>query len=337
MRVLKKIAMGLISIIVIIIINIGAGVSIIRLGLFPNIQIFIVNSTMTTLSHQYIANIFASDEDIKKIREFNRVVTDDEKSDKAAFNIGEEDDLSVFNPSTNKKNAIELVNIDQSRFKAHMFIIGDPKRVKLGVAKNIGTAGAKLNDIIRAENGIGGINAGGFMDDGGHGNGGTPTGIIVKDGQVLWKDGTQSSYNIIGFDYEGFLTLGNYTIDQISKMKIKDAVSFGPYLIVNNKPTTIIGDGGWGLNPRTVIGQKKDGTVLMLIVDGRQISSVGATIKEIQNIMISYGAINAANLDGGSSTVMYYNDKLVNKPCSPYGERPLPTAFIIAKGDGTGL
>ena len=243
----------------------------------------------------------------------------------------EEESVSVINLSVKKKDAIELIDINQSKFKAHMFIIEDPKRIKLGVAKNIGTAGTKLNDIIRAEKGIAGINAGGFIDEGGHGNGGVPTGIIVKDGQVIWKDGVQSSYSIIGFDYNGVLTLGEYTISQMGKMKIKDAVSFGPYLIVNDKPTTIIGDGGWGLNPRTVIGQKKDGTVLMLIVDGRQLSSVGATIKEIQNIMISYGAVNAANLDGGSSTVMYYKNKLINKPCSPYGERPLPTAFIISE------
>ena len=331
MRVLKKITMILISIISIVIINIGAGVLVIRMGVFPYVQIFIVNSTITTLSHQYIANIFASDEDIKKIREFNRVVVDDEKSDKNAIEIEAETSISVMNPYVKKESAIEIVNIEQNKFKAHMFIILDPKRIKLGVAKNIGTAGVKLNDIIREENGIGGINAGGFIDEGGHGNGGTPTGIIIKDGQVLWKDGIQKAYSIIGFDYNGVLTLGNYTVGQISKMKIKDAVSFGPYLIVNNKPTIIIGDGGWGLNPRTVIGQKKDGTVLMLIVDGRQLSSVGATIKEIQNVMVSYGAVNAANLDGGSSTVMYYKNKLINKPCSPYGERPLPTAFVILK------
>jgi len=331
MRIFKKIMIAVTGIIIIILINIAAGVLVIRTGLFPNVQTFIVNSTMTTLSHQYIANIFAADGDIKRIREFNRVVVDNEKSDKNAINIEEEPALSVMNPSTNTNDGIDLINIDENKFKAHMFIIKDPKRVILGVAKNIGTSGSKLNDIISEEDGIGGINAGGFIDEGGHGNGGTPTGVIMKDGQVLWKDGVQSSYNIIGFDYGGVLTLGNYTVSQMSRMKIKDAVSFGPYLIINNNPTTIIGDGGWGINPRTVIGQKKDGTVLMLVIDGRQISSVGATIKEIQNIMITYGAVNAANLDGGSSTVMYYQDKLINKPCSPYGERPLPTAFVITK------
>lgn len=331
MGIFKKRMIAVIGIIIIVLINIGAGISVIRLGLFPNVQTFIVNSTITTLSHQYIANIFATDGAIKRIREFNRVVVDDEKSDKNAINIEEEAAVSVMNPYENTKDGIDLINIYENKFKAHIFIVKDPKRIKLGVAKDIGTEGSKLNDIISEEDGVGGINAGGFIDEGGHGNGGTPTGIILKNGQVLWKDGVQSSYNIIGFDYGGVLTLGNYTVSQMSKMKIKDAVSFGPYLIINNKPTTIIGDGGWGINPRTVIGQKKDGTVLMLVVDGRQISSVGATIKEIQNIMISYGAVNAANLDGGSSTVMYYEDKLINKPCSPYGERPLPTAFVISK------
>jgi exopolysaccharide biosynthesis protein len=115
-------------------------------------------------------------------------------------------------------------------------------------------------------------------------------------------------------------------------MKIRDAISFGPALIINGKPLIKKGDGGWGIAPRTAIGQRKDGTILLLVIDGRQKSSIGATLKDVQNVLLEYGAYNAANLDGGSSTTMYYNGNLINSPSDILGERAIPSAFII-KGD----
>ena len=90
------------------------------------------------------------------------------------------------------------------------------------------------------------------------------------------------------------------------------------------------GDGGWGVGPRTAIGQRKDGTVLFLVIDGRQPGySVGATLRDIQNIMYEEGAVIAANLDGGSSSTLYYNGKVINKPADLLGERMIPTAFVV--------
>lgn len=121
--------------------------------------------------------------------------------------------------------------------------------------------------------------------------------------------------------------VGKYTLDEIKNLDIKEAVSFGPALVVNGKPMIKSGDGGWGIAPRTAIGQKADGTVIFLVIDGRAISSVGATLKDVQNIMLDYGAVNATNLDGGSSTTMYYKGKVINNPSNPLGERMVPTIF----------
>lgn len=116
-------------------------------------------------------------------------------------------------------------------------------------------------------------------------------------------------------------------------MKEKDVVegiSFGPALIVNGEKMITRGDGGWGVGPRTAIGQRKDGTVLFLVIDGRQPGySVGATLRDIQNIMYEEGAVIAANLDGGSSSTLYYNGKVINKPADLLGERMIPTAFVV--------
>ena len=90
------------------------------------------------------------------------------------------------------------------------------------------------------------------------------------------------------------------------------------------------GDGGWGMGPRTAIGQKKDGTVIFLVIDGRQPGySTGATLRDVQDVLYEEGCYIAANLDGGSITTLYYNGKVVNKPADLLGERMIPTAFIV--------
>ncbi|MEG0615079.1 MAG: phosphodiester glycosidase family protein, partial [Oscillospiraceae bacterium] len=133
---------------------------------------------------------------------------------------------------------------------------------------------------------------------------------------------------VIGFDTENKLVLGMMTPQKALEMGVRDAVSFGPIFIVNGKRTEVSGSGG-GLNPRTCIGQRADGTVLLLVIDGRQATSLGATYDDCINIMEEYGAVNAANLDGGSSTMLFYEGKIVNECASVYGPRKIPTAFVV--------
>ena len=97
----------------------------------------------------------------------------------------------------------------------------------------------------------------------------------------------------------------------------------------SGKSTIKSGDGGWGIAPRTAIGQRKDGAILMLVIDGRQTRSVGATLKDVQNTMLQYGAVNATNLDGGSSASMYYEGEVINNPSDPLGERSVPSAIYV--------
>ena len=70
--------------------------------------------------------------------------------------------------------------------------------------------------------------------------------------------------------------------------------------------------------------------MLLLVIDGRQPGfSVGAPLRDLQNILYEEGAVIAANLDGGSSSTLYYNGKVVNKPADLLGERMIPTAFVV--------
>jgi len=332
MKFIKKCLIFLLSFTLIIVINGVIGISSIRIGIFPRIQSYLVTTAMVTMSHQYIANIVASDTTINRIMATNTVATISEgtiKEDIKIINEEPKEDL-IGNASINEeKPNVFVTNINGDKFKGYILTVRNPKTIKLAVTKGIGESGTFLNDLIKGEKGVAGVNASGFVDVSGKGNGGVPTGIIIKDGKVLYYEKGFKIFSLIGFDKNGILTLGNYTLKQIKDLNIQDGVSFSPFLIVNNKPVKIYGDGGWGINPRTVIGQKEDGTVVFLVIDGRQLQSIGATIREIQDIMIAEGCVNAANLDGGSSSVMYYEDKLISSPSSKYGERPLPSAWII--------
>ena len=122
------------------------------------------------------------------------------------------------------------------------------------------------------------------------------------------------------------------TAKEAIKSGVVDAVEFGPFLIVNGKAAEIKGNGGWGISARTAIAQRKDGIVLFLVIDGRQPGySMGTDMKEITKIFLRYKAYNAANLDGGASTSLNVEGKLVSKPCAvnPKGERPVPNAWIV--------
>ena len=72
--------------------------------------------------------------------------------------------------------------------------------------------------------------------------------------------------------------------------------------------------------------------MLLLVLDGRQPVSFGSTYQDIIDIMLDFGAMTAANLDGGNSTVMIYDEETLNSTVSIYGDRRLPTAFLVKKG-----
>jgi len=130
--------------------------------------------------------------------------------------------------------------------------------------------------------------------------------------------------------------VGNFSGETALDRKIVTAVSFapGPLLVVNGKAMNENGKLGGGLNPRTAIGQRSDGAILLLVVDGRQTHSLGATYDDLVDIMLSFGAVNAANLDGGSSTRMHYNGERINQCASMIGQRGLPNAILIRRKEG---
>lgn len=289
-------------------------------GPFTNIRDMIVTTAMTTMRHQFLATWFLSKAQIDAILAKNR----------PQEQVAEQDVSQIKIDTTNKNEGMQLIDVSTSSFKGYLLEVNDPSRVKLVTAPKLGTVGSTLSQIISSYDAVAGINAGGFADDA-LGTGGKPSGIIIEDGKLKYTD-NQGSYSIVGLDTENRLIVSNSMTYYTMKAKnLRCAVSFGPTIIVNGKTTIKSGNGGWGIQPRTAIGQKQDGTILLLVIDGRQKDSIGATLKNVQDIFVKYGAYNAFNLDGGASSTMYYDSKVVNNPSDILGERYIPSAFIVTK------
>lgn len=227
------------------------------------------------------------------------------------------------------ENGIVIVEVSGNTYKGHMMIVEDPSRVKVGVCQSLGNSGGsgqKLHAIIERYGAIAGINAGGFADENGRGSGAIPYGYVFSEGNFLYDSGESSL--LIGFDNNNILNVGNISSSAAKDRGIRDAVTFGPALIINGQAAGINGAGS-GLNPRTAIGQRSDGAVLLLVIDGRQANSLGASYGDLIEIFQNFGAVNAANLDGGSSSLMMYEGDKISSPANLINDRDLPTAIIV--------
>lgn len=234
-----------------------------------------------------------------------------------------------FNKNRSMESLVKVEDISGQFWKGKKMYVYDPRTIRVMVPGKQGE-GERITAMVQRTGAVAGVNGGGFNDPDGLGNGFAPIGVIMSGGEILYTDQEGSiPQQIVGFTKEGTLIIGKYTIDELLKLGVSDAVSFYPRVIANGKPLITSGDGGWGRAPRTAVGQKADGTVIFIVIDGRQTHSVGATLKEVQDLFLADGVINAGFLDGGASSEMVYNDELITKPSSRYGERRLPSAFLV--------
>lgn len=287
--------------------------------LFQKYKELWVVTAMSTMNHQYLATWFLSDEEIQEIMNKLEVQNNEDSNS---------DDIKIVEVKDNKKE-ITVEKITGKNYVGYVMIIPDATKVNL-VDGRKSNRGSKLSEIAKNNNAIAGINAGGFADEGGIGSGNILCDATIINKKLLYGN-KASKYSLIGLSSDKKLVLGKYTYQQALNAGIESAVEFGPYIIVNGKNQITNASSG-GIHPRMAIGQKKDGTFIFVVVDGRQPGySIGTNLLELQNIFNKYDAYNAANLDGGSSATMYYNGKVVNKTSTPMGERYLPNAFIVKK------
>ena len=228
---------------------------------------------------------------------------------------------------------LEIIDIRKSTFKGKLMIVHDPSRVVVGTLAKYGGAGLFLTEFVAEYGAVAGTNAGGFDDPDGMGNGGIPDGLVIRDGQIAYGSPNVFYSNVISLDADHILHVGNMTGQQALNLGAVSAVSFapGPVLIQDG---VRLPDLGGGVNPRTCIGQRADGAMLLAVIEGRHPDSIGATFDDIADLMVEYGAINAANLDGGSSSTMIYEGEQITRGSTLVGARRLATAILVLPPQG---
>lgn len=307
-------------------------------GPFNSFKEFWITSAMTTMSHQYLAKWIYSEEYIQKVLANNTIIEVDEVSDPNKIKFRTYTSTIYRNQYekeilTHEKDALyKVINISGVGYQGFLVAIYDPSRIHIATTAYLGERGESILTVSERENAIIAMNAGGFYDPNWDSNGALPHGTVISRGKVVsdYEDSGNGG-GFIGFTNDDKFILGNMSMHEAVAMGYRDAIEFGPYLIVNGKRSFIRGNGGWGIAPRSAIGQRQDGIVLFLVINGRTASSLGADMIDLCDIMENYGAYNAANLDGGSSSVLVINHEIVNTPVAGgiNGLRDMPTFWVV--------
>ena len=305
-------------------------------GPSPTARDMLTLSMLETSALKFVPVLFLSRPVVDKIVENNSIADTAAIADISLISFRtEEANVSTQNNVDEWADYPEGIRIEKVRgqtYRGYMMLVRDPSRVYVATSSDFKSKqpGLRIHEVVRREDAIAGINGGGFPDEGGVGKGDLPLGMVFSKGERLWGNEETVYQSVIGFDNNNVLIVGNYSVRKAREMGIRDALCFGPTLVVNGEPLEIRGLGG-GLNPRSAIGQRADGTVLLLCVEGRMAHSLGASFSDLIEIMINYKAVNASNLDGGTSTTLVYKNELVNVFSNLYGPRRIPTFYLVRK------
>lgn len=293
-----------------------------------------VRSVRETSAIGFLANFFLTEEEVEAIinppAETVEIQTD---ASLVAVEIpvqSEEVYTDAWGYVDDDGDGIILVPIKGGSYVGYMMIVLDPSRVVLGCPADMPYwRGYMLTDYIDALGGVAGINGGGFADDNGMGDGSQPDTLLVHFGEIYFP-GRTVGRGFVGIDSNYILHVGFRDIEDVENWDIQEGCGFGPVLVINGEmaPEETLTS---GLNPRTAIGQRSDGAILLLVIEGRQPSRLGASYVDEAEVMLRFGAVNACNLDGGSSSLMWYQGEFVNNSASVIGIRTIPSSFVVLK------
>ena len=311
--------------------------------------------TMTLLEPsgtKWIPGLFMDAQTLDSIRTRDDSNLKDEFSNTSEIVINKDTAISAGTDEwANSPDGIRFESHSGDTYNAHIMIVRDPSKVYLGTStENFSTSipGTRIDDQIETDGAIAGVNAGAFFDNGTSDPsvGSVPEGLVYSKGVCKWTTGSPPNgiKGFAGFNKDNILVVAqdNLSKAQAEELNIRDGCCFGPVLIMNGEINQEAYNSNSGWNPRTAIGQRKDGAVVFVCIDGRQAGSAGGTYKDVIDIMIEYGVVNACNMDGGSSSIMVYRDtyglfgeagtvQVINS-YSLLQERPrkMPTFWMVA-------
>lgn len=291
-------------------------------GPFKNIRTWWINTSMNTMSHKYFAYIFYNDNMIKQTMNENYYIplTEEVNLDDIVIDTSQKytyeneyDEQILIRDKDN--NDYKLINVKVGGYDAFLVAIYDPSRIKLITKEKLGTGayGENILKMCKRTNSTVCINAGRFKQSSKGLSSDYPVGYVIKNGEIIWATDSNRKGELIGFNKENKLILTKATGAEALEMGIRDAVEFGPFLIINGKAMQTVGKGRSGNAPRVAIAQRKDGIVLFLVTNTKYVYS-GPNYTEMIEVLQKYGAYNAANLDGGSSATLVIKNQLINTP-----------------------
>ena len=336
-----KVKKVLLVLVILAIIGVSSG-GLLLYGPYSGFRDWLITTAMTTMTHQYFATWFYDDETIEASLAKNKVEEVNEITNTNTIVINNTVEETVYENEYERavlekdpnNDDYKIIEINGKGYSGYLAVIYDPSRIKTVYTKKLGTSGQYLKQMAKDNDALIAINGGGFEDPNFNSNGSDPLGITFSGGKLITSKTWNGSGGLIGFTEDNKIVLGKMTVKQAQEMKVRDGVTFGPFLIINGKKSTILGNGGWGTAPRTAIGQRKDGIVLFLVIDGRTVTKPGANMNDLIEIMENYGAYNATNLDGGTSSAMVVNGDIINDPIDSSGAhrtRFISTGFILTK------
>lgn len=281
----------------------------------------LVTSAMTTQTHQYLAYIFYNDEMVNKVMQSSYVVSFKENTNTSEIKFTNTGEITTYKDEYDEQilkrdegnDLYKLIEFDYNKNHGYLLVVYDPSRISLAVSKYNSKGGQTIDGLVKTTGAIAGINASGLTRN-------KSTGAIKSMGTTI-QNGIITSVTpnpgygrgLIGFNYDNVLVLTYDSAQTAIKNGMRDAVTFGPFLIMNGEKATMKGSGGRGYAPRTAIAQRKDGIVLLLVFDGRGKGGIGVSMVQLADILYRYGAYNASNLDGGGSSTMVLNGKVINQ------------------------
>lgn len=290
-------------------------------GPFDKAKKIFLGSAMSSMNYNWLATTFMKQEKIDKILGTN--------VQSSSENL-EEQDVSLIEIPAIKDDTIQQVTFKGEHYTGHALIVNDPTRVCVGVSSKIGKEGETTSQIAINNNAIAAINGGAFASDPDQAewtqNGGIPTGIIMTNGELIFNDRGEQATDVAAMTKDGTLIVGKRTLSELQEKDVKEILSFGPVLVQNGKKVSIPEQ---GTAPRTMIGQRANGSIVLVVLDSSEGSRVTATLSEAQQVMLELECVTATNLDGGKSTTMYYNGEVINNPSFALGERTILSGFIV--------
>ena len=351
-RIVRRFFLVLFTVIALILVAACLALNLIFNGPSPAARDVLTMSLLEPSGTKWIPGLFMDAQTLDSIRARDDSNLKDEFSNASEIVINKDTAISAGTDEwANSPDGIRFESHSGDTYNAHIMIVRDPSKVYLGTStENFSTSipGTRIDDQIETDGAIAGVNAGAFFDNGTSDPavGSVPEGLVYSKGVCKWTTGSPPNgiKGFAGFNKDNILVVAqdNLSKAQAEELNIRDGCCFGPVLIMNGEINQEAYNSNSGWNPRTAVGQRKDGAVVFVCIDGRQAGSAGGTYKDVIDIMIEYGVVNACNMDGGSSSIMVYRDtyglfgeagtvQVINS-YSLLQERPrkMPTFWMVA-------